>query len=294
MTKTLVTGASGLVGSRYVELSRSQDLLVPSLEELDITRKKSVQNYFVNNKIDVVVNFAAYTNAGEGEKQRNEKSGDCWKINVEGVANMLAVLRGQFFLHISTDMVFPGSADRPGPYLESDLPESDSSKVTWYGFTKGEAERRVREKGAILRLIYPVRAKFDNKLDYLRKPLKLYDEGKLYPLFTDQQVSISFIDEVCQAASEIIKQKKLGVFHCGSTDLATPYELICYALQKTGRDPNRVKKSSLVEFLKTVDSPVRYPLFGGLKLEQTERDLGIKFSSWREIINKLANQGISV
>lgn len=278
--KILVTGASGLVGSRFVELHKNKDeLLLPDHKELDIIQKNlNLQN------ADVVINFAAYTNVGEGENQRNDKTGDCWKINVEGVKNLLGnITPNTFFIQISTDMVFSGSS---GPYSENDLPETDSNKLTWYGFCKAEAERLAKDH-TILRLIYPVRAKFDKKLDYLRKPLSLYDQGKLYPMFTDQQVSFAFIDEVCLTLEKIIEKRLKGIFHAGSSDTTNPFELYSYLLEKARGVKNVVKPAKLSDFLKTVSNPVRYSILGGLKVEKTEEKLGIKFSSWREIIDRL-------
>lgn len=297
--KVLLFGSSGLVGSRFVELSPYGNLaIVPTHEKLDLTDRNSVWAYLQNNKFDIIINFAAYTNVGEGEKQRDDKNGDCWKINVSAVENILqAIDSTTHFIQISTDMVFPGSADKPGPYSEDDEPEKDSNKVTWYGYTKAIAEQKVKEWGGnwtIVRLIYPVRAKFDKKLDYLRKPLKLYDEGKLYPMFTDQQISISFIDEICQALDKIISERKTGIFHVRSSNTTTPYELVSYLLEKTRKVKDAVKQSSLKEFLKTVDNPVRYPEFGGLNSEKTERELRINFSTWKKIVDTLVNQGISV
>lgn len=80
----------------------------------------------------------------------------------------------QFNHSLSQPKVIRGVHADPGPYLESHDLESDSSKVTWYGFTKAEAERRVDGRGSILRLIYPVRSKYPQKLDYIRKTLGLY------------------------------------------------------------------------------------------------------------------------
>src|SRR3989338_11315263 len=174
--KILVTGASGLVGSRFVELyPNPSDLLTPELNEFDLMHP---DEYLAKNNPDVVLNFAAYTNVSEAEKQRDDKNGSCWQINVEGTKNLISALpAGTCLIHISTDMVFSGSS---GPYSESDSPETDSSKVTWYGFSKAEAERIVGDRGTIVRLIYPVRAKYAEKLDYLRKPLDLFNQGKLY------------------------------------------------------------------------------------------------------------------
>jgi hypothetical protein len=64
---------------------------------------------------------------------------------------------------------------------------------------------------SILRIIYPVRTKFEIKLDFLRKPLALFDEGKLYPLFADQKISVSFIDEIVEILELRKLKKPLGI-----------------------------------------------------------------------------------
>lgn len=277
MIKVLATGASGLVGSRFVEMCADKyRFLTPDYIELDITNLKSVKSYLDKNKPDVVVNFAAYTNVSEAEKQKSDKSGDCWRINVEGTRNLVFALPATTrLIHISTDYVFSG---QNGPYKETDIPETDQNKLTWYGYTKAEAERIIGGRGTIVRLIYPVRAKFSPKLDYLRKPLSLYNQEKLYPLFTDQQISITYIDEACIALQKIIDQNLPGVFHMSCPDTTTPYEIITCLLQKLGKDISSVQKSSV--------DPNRYPKFGGLKPS-------FEFSSWRQIVDKLIEQGIA-
>lgn len=275
MDKILVTGASGLVGSRFVEMYADKyQFLTPDYIELDITNSESVKSYLAKNKPDTIVNFAAYTNVSEAEKQKGDKNGDCWKINVNGVKNLLG---DHFLIHISTDMVFSGAS---GPYKETDLPETDPAKLTWYGFTKAEAERLIGDKGTILRLIYPVREKYDLKLDYLRKPLSLFEQGKLYPLFVDQQINIAYIDEVAMALDKIIQGKLPGVYQAASRDLTTPHELISYYISKA--------KNIDFSGQKGIVDPARYPKYGGLDVRFTQEKLGIKFSSWKEIVEKLA------
>jgi dTDP-4-dehydrorhamnose reductase len=194
------------------------------------------------------------------------------------------------FIQISTDMVFSGRADDPGPYAEDHPPEGERTKLTWYGFTKAEAERIITGKlgreATILRIIYPVRAKFDRKSDYLRGPLARYRGKNLYPLFTDQQVSITFTDEACEALAKIISGRKKGIFHAGSRDTTTPYELISYCISKIEGKSVELKSGPLGEL------EGRYAKYGGLKVEETQRKLGITFSTWREIVDKLISQGM--
>lgn len=299
MKEIYVTGSDGLVGSRFVELSSNKfNLLTPEIDELNILDKEALDSFFAKEKPDFVVNFAAHTNLNKAEDQRGDKNASCWQINVEGTKNITEMCRkhGVFLVHISTDNVFSGSKDDQGPYSEGHKIETDSSKLTWYGFTKAEAEREVLKalgnQACILRLIYPTRAKYEKKLDYLRKPLDLFDQGKLYPMFTDQQISVTFIDEVCLAIEKIIEGKKTGPFHASSRNITTPHEIISYLIEKARGEKNTVIKLSLESFLKTVDNPVRYPKYGGLKVEKTEKALGIKYSTWQEIVDQLVEQGL--
>lgn len=300
MKKIYITGSKGMVGSRFLELMPgSFKAVTPEVDKLDITDKAALNSFFEKEKPDTVIHFAAYTNVGEGEKEKGDRNGACYQINVEGSKNLAEVSKefGSHLIHISTDYVFSGSSNDPGPYDESHTPETDSKKVTWYGFTKAEAEREVSgilgDSFTIVRLIYPVRAKFEGKLDYIRKPLSLFDEGKLYPMFTDQQVSITYIDEACSAINKIVEEKVCGTFHASTPDTTTPHELISYVIEKARGVKNAVKPSSLDEFLKTVDNPVRYPKYGGLKVEKTKEKLGVKFSPWNEVVDKLIRQSLS-
>ena len=289
------------MGSRFVEISKlKNELHSPKEIEMDILNSFQVKAIVNSFDFGTIVNFAAYTNVNEAEEQRGSKDGDCWKVNVEGVRNLVDAVKNSNkkmrFVQISTDNVFSGGDDDPGPYSEDHKPETDQSKVTWYGFTKKKAEEialGLGENASVLRITYPVRVEFGAKLDYLRKSLKLFDEGKLYPLFDNQMLSTTFIDEACRALDMIITKGHGEIFHAASSDTTTPYELITYMLKMTGRETGSVKKVKLEEFLtKTGHSPVRYPKFGGLKVEKTEKELGMKFSTWKQVVQKLVAQGL--
>ena len=294
--RILVTGGSGLVGSRFIELYKDKyKFISPEYPSFDLTDKTSVSRAIENENPDIIVNFAAHTNLNEAENQRGDTNSSSYKINVEGVKNLLEALPSKTrFIQISTDNVFSGSEKDPGPYPEGHKIEEDSDKLTWYGYTKSLGEKEVIKKfgkdATILRLIYPSRAKYDLKSDYLRKPLSLFDEGKLYQMFDDQQISISFVDSIAEALDKIIEGKKIGIFHASSEDVGTPFEIISYLIEKARGVKDAVKPSSLSKFIKIVDNPVRYPKFGGLKVEKTEKELGIKYGTWKQIVDRFVEQ----
>ena len=292
--KILIIGSTGLVGSRFVELSPDLNLLTPTHTEFDLSDLNSIDKYLSVNQPKFIINFAAYTNVGEAEKQTGDKTSPCWQVNVVGTQNLLKQSTGIPLIHISTDMVFSGSIDDPGPYTENHPTESDPKKLTWYGYSKQQAEALVLSANqTIIRIIYPVRAKFAQKLDYLRLPLSLYSQGKLYPLFTDQQVSFTFIDELIDVLHQLISSHQSGIFHV-SSDTFNPFDLVTYNLKKLGADTSVVKSSSVVEFLKTQPNPYRYPVKGGLSAQTTHAKLGLKFRAWQAVVDTMIEQGLKL
>ncbi len=288
--KVLVTGSTGLVGSHFVDKNVDFDLLTPSSREFNLLDPQSIKSYLDKNKPDWIVNFAAYTDVNKSELEKGNEEGVAWQTNVVGVKNILDALKSKKFIQISTDMVFPGSAEQPGPYKESDTPPDTNDNLTWYGWTKNRAEDLVRKSGgAIVRIVYPITFEFDKRLDYVRSPIKRFASGKMYPMFNDQQVSVTYIAEVAQVLNKIIKDNLEGVFHV-SSDTTTPFDLIKGSLEGIGEDSESLKSSSVVEFLKTQDNPSRYPVFGGLDATETAKKLGLHFSSWKELLQKIPDK----
>jgi len=294
MKKILVTGASGLVGSRFVDLSRGEyRFITPDLPDFDLTDIDNVYKTVIEAQPDWIVNFAAFTDVNAAESQPHDESSLAWKVNVTGVENLANAFLSDRIIQISTDMVFSGDLTQPGPYSEYDQPQRDKNKLTWYGFTKNQGEKAILSHGgSILRLIYPVRAHFATKADYIRSFLNQYKEGKIPPLFTDQHISIAFIDEVSAAIKNIIDQDAKGIFHA-SSDTTTPFELTSFTLGQLGEQPD-LKKASIVDFLKTLPNPYRYHQYGGLKTISTEGELGMHFSSWQTMVEILIDQGLSL
>ncbi len=286
--RLLITGASGLVGSRLCELYEgSYMVLKPTTHELDISDSAALERYLDTHKPDAVIHCAAFTDVNKAEKERGETSGLVWQTNVETTRyiNDLCRDRKIFLVYISTDFVFSGTKDNPGPYTEKSLIEDDVNKVSWYGWTKGQAERLLYPNAqvAIIRISSPVRSNYDLKPDYIHKILKLFDQSKLYPMFTDQYLSLTSIDELAMAVERIIERREAGIFHVSSSDSATPHAIATYTIERARGVANAVQTGSCADFI----SLGRYPQYSGLSVEQTQRRLQLQFSSWKNIINAI-------
>ena len=290
MKEILVTGSSGLVGSRFVSLHQPKgELLTPSHQDLDISSKEAVLRYIKKHEPNVIINFAAYTNVdgAEVKEEKGQRSGQAWKINVEGARNLAEVAKkhGTFLIHISTDFVFPGTSKFPGPYNESDNPnEGDSDLIGWYAKTKLSAERALLIVGgdlAIVRISFPF-GNPNSEKDLTAKTRKVIELG--YGIYSNQKITPTYIPDLVNAVAIVMERKLTGIYHVATNPVTTPYEFGRYFAKKSGI-PGEIKEGSMPDFVKDSGKAPR-PLIGGLNTKHTAKLLGIKFMTWQEAIDE--------
>ncbi|MBR3907813.1 MAG: NAD(P)-dependent oxidoreductase [Bacteroidaceae bacterium] len=139
MKKLLITGASGFVGSRFVERWRNEfEILAPSHAEFDITDAQAVERYVTRHAPQVIVHMAALSNTWYCEQHPEES----YRVNVEGVCNLAAAAahNGVKFVFFSSDQVYNGNCES-GP-LSEDMTVAPENV---YGRHKLEAEQRALE-----------------------------------------------------------------------------------------------------------------------------------------------------
>ena len=147
MKKVLVVGANGQLGSSIKEIhSEFQfEFIFTDLQELDVTSKKSVDDYFEIHQPDFVVNCAAYTAVDKAESEPEKAE----LLNIVAVYN-LSIASARYkavFVHISTDYVFDGTSSAPLNEL------AVTSPMSVYGQTKllGENSVKAYKRGVIIR-----------------------------------------------------------------------------------------------------------------------------------------------
>ncbi|MBI2012705.1 sugar nucleotide-binding protein, partial [Candidatus Curtissbacteria bacterium] len=101
------------------------------------------------------------------------------------------------------------------------------------------------------------------KDDIIKRILRLYKKDNLYPMFTDQLFTPSFIDDLAPATKLLLNKKLSGIFHLASPKTTSQYEFACEVISVFGGDPQHVKKASVVDFLRKRGMTPR-PQNGGL------------------------------
>lgn len=293
-TKIGIIGSSSMVGSRFCELAKNDYQLVKAdlrgKISLDITSKASVANFFKNYEFQWLILFSAFTDVDQAQKQQGNKNASCWQINVGGTSYIIQACRqySRKLIFISTDFVFDGAS---GPYNELDPTGPNLGKVSWYGITKIEAEKAIESKLAdyiILRISYPYRAKFAGKDDLAKRILRLYQKGQLYPMFTDQTITPTFIDDLAPAVKLLITKGQKGIFHLTSPMPTTQYKFAKTLIATFGGNPDDVKGGSLRQFLAQGAKTPR-PLAGGLGVDKIKK-VGFTPTNWQEGIKIIYQQ----
>ena len=108
--KILVTGSTGQLSGKIRELSGTIDelkFIFASKDKLDITNTSELEKFFSREKIDILINCAAYTNV-DGAESNYQQANKVNNLAVKEISG-LSEIYDFIFVHISTDYVFDGS-----------------------------------------------------------------------------------------------------------------------------------------------------------------------------------------
>lgn len=246
-SKLLLVGATGLVGSRVVDLLSDQfNLVYPSTDQLDATDKDQVKKSILEIKPDLILYAAGFTNVDLAE----EKKAECFLLNfkaVEFFVTETAKLNIPFY-YLSTDYVFDGTKDKP--YTEEDIPNPVDSV---YAKSKREGELTTLNSSdinGVVRLIMPFSAVHKLKMDIARLVLdKLKKEEQVFGI-VDQKINPIFVDDLVYALAKILLNKVGGVYHLAALNFTTPYDFIVEIAKQFNLSQSLIEKITFEEFNK--------------------------------------------
>ncbi|MDR1633192.1 MAG: dTDP-4-dehydrorhamnose reductase [Dysgonamonadaceae bacterium] len=208
--KILITGANGQLGNELQKLATvySQLQFFPTdIDTLNICDKAEMESFFNKNKIDYIVNCAAYTAVDKAEDEIET----CYKINRDAVQNLAESTQKQTrIIHISTDYVFDGTGKTP-------LKESDKTNPqSVYGKSKLAGEQilmKIKPESIIIRTAW-LYSSFGN--NFVKTMLRLGKERSELNVVYDQQGTPTYAADLAQAIlSVIIRTEETGNFPAG-------------------------------------------------------------------------------
>jgi dTDP-4-dehydrorhamnose reductase len=252
--KLLITGASGLYGSKLAELATTKGHQVYSMHsqhqathgipiQVEISDKIKVETEIKKINPEVIIHAATMTDVDKCELNREL----AWKINVDGTETVTqaAKLNKAFFIYISTDYVFDGSK---GNYTETDLP----SPLSYYAYTKLKAEEHVKAtvddyciaRPSVIYGAQPAAGKVNFAL-WILNNLRNKEQANV---FIDQWNSPTLNTSLAEMTLEIAERKSTGIYHLSGATRISRYDF-AKALAKTFElDQSLLNPSSLKDF----------------------------------------------
>lgn len=273
-TRILVTGSSGLLGSKLVVAAKgnyetiptySTKSLFPNSIRMDITDKNEVLRIIGKFKPDVVIHAAAETDVDKCEVDKER----AWKVNAEGTKNVAEACTEVDAkpIYVSTDYVFEGEK---GLYDEEDIPKP----INHYGITKLEGEKHLAKveghlivRASVLYGWHPWKKNFATwVLDSLRqkKQIKIVD---------DHYNSPTLADNLAELLLDAVEKDPTGLYHTAGRERISRFEFALQIARMFGLDSELVKPIRMAELK---DWVARRPRDSSLRVEKIQRELKTK------------------
>ena len=270
----LVTGASGQLGSEIRENSidfSQYNFFFEDSKSLDITDFEKVKEVIEENKIDVVINCAAYTAVDKAESDElNAK-----RVNSLGVKNLISALKAKGkLIHISTDYVFNGKSYEP--YKE----EHHVDAIGVYGKTKllGEEYILTSEVESIIIRTSWVYSSFGN--NFVKTMMRLGKERDELNVIFDQVGSPTYARDLALVCLDSIDKDFSNlskIYHYSNEGVASWYDFAKAIMEISGIDCD-------VYPIETKDypTPAKRPSYSLLKKSKIKKEFNITIPYWRD------------
>ena len=274
--RVLVTGANGQLCSEMRKLGAvlPNEYIYTDVAELDITNRDAVMGFVADNKVDVIVNCAAYTNVDRAED--DEATAEL--INATAVRNLAEAMKsvGGTLFHISTDYVFGSEGNTP---RTEDMP---LNPLGAYGRTKLHGEEAIAKVGCkalIFRTAW-LYSEFGN--NFLKKMLRLTAEKEELKVVFDQVGTPTYAGDLALAIFSIIEgglyEGNDGVYHFSNEGVCSWYDFAQEIAWAAGHTNCKIQPCHSNEFPSKVTRPP-YSVLDKTKIKET---FNIDIPHWRD------------
>ena len=253
MTRWLVTGAGGMLGTDLVAVLRDRDADHTALSraDLDITDAAACADAVKGH--DVVVNTAAWTKVDAAE----EREAEATAVNGTGVGNLAraCAATGARLVHVSTDYVFRGDATEPYPE------DAQTDPLNAYGRGKLAGEQAIRrllpDSGYVVRTAWLYGAYGPNFVATMRR---LARERDTVDVVDDQRGQPTWTYALAGRLADLGQRAvdgraPAGPYHGTASGVTTWYAFARAIFTEDGQDPDRVQPTTTDRFPRPAPRP---------------------------------------
>ena len=260
ITKILVTGSAGLVGTQIVRDLVNNNIQVYScynqtkpelgiITHLDLTKEEDIVNVMNHVKPDIIIHLGAMTDVELCETEKELAS----KINTNAteILALESEKQNAFFVYMSTDYVFDGKA---GMKKEEDEP----NPINFYGKSKLDGEKvfkKITTPNIIVRTSTPF-GMHSKKISFpiwIKKNLELKKEMSV---LIDQYTSPSYIPNISKMIIEIVERKITGIIHLAGDTKISRYDFAIHIAKAINMNQQFLKPTKMMQMNWKAQRPI--------------------------------------
>ena len=270
----LITGAKGQLGTELAKLL--PNAVLTDVDTLDITNLSAVQKFIAENKIEIIINAAAYTTVDKAEDDVEL----AYKINTLGPENLAKT--GCKIVHISTDYVFDGKGHKPY------TPKDKTNPVSVYGKTKRLGEQAVlnNSKQAVIIRTAWLYSPYGN--NFVKTMRKLGAQKTSINVVNDQIGTPTYAADLANAIVKILPQiskKTAGIYHFTNEGVCSWYDFAVeiMSLSKLKCRVNPIPSSAY-------PTKATRPFYSVLDKSKIKETFNLQIPHWKESLKKCLKQ----
>lgn len=292
----LVTGANGQLGNEMrivacksadkfiftdvTQASEEQTLMLHRLAgdgvdvstlSLDITDIDAVRTAVREQKVDAIVNCAAYTNVDAAES--NEALAE--KLNADAPGNLALVMKeaGGVLVQISTDYVFGRE-----PYNTPCREDQKGTPTGVYGMTKLHGEQKIMAVGCRYVIIRTAWLYSEFGKNFCKTMLSLTATKPQLKVVFDQVGTPTYAWDLANVIMTALARPVTGVYHFSNEGVCSWYDFTKMIAEYSAQTDCDVQPCHSNEF----PSPVKRPSFSVLDKTKIKETYGITVPYWTD------------
>ena len=201
----LILGHKGMLGSDLMVKFGGHSVTGKDVDDFDITSAADCRDLVDENRPEMVINAAAFTNVDGCETEEDK----AFAVNAEGVKNVaLACKKNNVrIIHFSTDYVFDGTSETP--YKE----DHPCNPINAYGRSKLQGETYLRELSKNYTLVRTSWLCGRHGNNFIKAILQRVKNFQPLEVVTDQTGSPTFTVDLAGAVRLLAEGGFTGTFH---------------------------------------------------------------------------------
>lgn len=291
MKTILVTGANGQLGNemRIIAKNSGDNYIFTDVNQvegvettyLDITDLDAVRQCVVANKVDVIVNCAAYTNVDAAET--NEELAE--KLNAEAPENLAKAMKevGGFLIQISTDYVFGKE-----PYNVPCREDQKGTPTGIYGMTKLHGEQRIQTVDCDYVIIRTAWLYSEFGKNFCKTMMNLTATKPQLKVVFDQVGTPTYAYDLAKAIEVVIEKfdgSQVGVYHYSNEGVCSWYDFTKMIAEYNGTTDCDIQPCHSDEF----PSPVKRPSYSVLDKTKIKEVFAVEVPYWTDSLRCCIN-----